>query len=68
MKHIKGFKGLAEEMGLSEDKIKSTYDDYAAIAQGKKKDPFGKKYFDNWKTSPDDTFYVAQMMPVLHYT
>lgn len=68
MKHIKGYKGLAQEMGLPESKIKSVFDDYTHIATGKKKDPFGKKYFDNYETHKDDQFYVAQMMPVLHYT
>lgn len=68
MKNITGFKGLAEEMGISVDKIKSTFEDYAAIAKGKKKDPFGKKYFDNAETHENDSFFVAQMMPVLHYT
>jgi len=68
MKRLEGFKGLAEEMKIDESKIKEAYDDYAQIAQGKKKDPFGKKFFDNWKTSESDVFYVAQMMPVLHYT
>jgi succinate dehydrogenase/fumarate reductase flavoprotein subunit len=68
MKRIEGFKGLAKEMGVPESKIKSVYEDYAQIAQGKKKDPFGKKFFDNWETDPNDVFYVAQMEPVLHYT
>ena len=68
MKRIEGFKGLAKEMNLPESKIKAAYDDYAQIAQEKKKDPFGKKYFDNWETSPSDVFFVAQMEPVLHYT
>lgn len=44
MKKLKGFKGLAEEMALPESKIKTVYEDYAQIAQGKKKDPFGKKF------------------------
>ena len=61
MKKIEGYKGLSEEMGVPVKKLEETYAEYAEIAQGNKKDPFGKKFFDNWKTTANDTFYVAQM-------
>lgn len=61
MKKIEGYKGLSEEMGVPVKKLEEVYAEYAEIAQGKKKDPFGKKFFDNWKTTANDTFYVAQM-------
>jgi len=68
MKKISGYKGLSKEMGIPMSKIEQVYVDYAQVAQGKQKDPFGKKFFDNWETTPEDTFYVAWMEPVLHYT
>ncbi|TIC33060.1 hypothetical protein E3Q09_03495 [Wallemia mellicola] len=61
---------LAKEMGVSKETLKKTFDDYNDIAHGDKKDPFGKKFFfdkgDEWKL--DDTFHVAEMTPVLHFT
>lgn len=59
---------LAKEIGVSEDKLQSTFSDYNDIADGKKKDPEGKKFFHNLPFNVDDTFHVAQMEPVLHFT
>lgn len=70
MKKFTNGSDLAKEMGVSPDALKKTFNDYNDIAHGKKKDPFGKKFFfdkgDEWKF--DDTFHVAQMTPVLHFT
>ena len=70
MKKFKNGNELAKEIGISVEELKKTFDDYNDIANGKKKDPFGKKYFFNkggeWKL--DDEFHVAQMTPVLHFT
>ncbi|EEP77846.1 hypothetical protein UREG_02695 [Uncinocarpus reesii 1704] len=67
MKKMTG-KELAQEIGCGEAALKKTFDDYNQIADGKKKDPFGKKYFHNLPFSTDDTFHVAVMEPVLHFT
>jgi cytochrome b involved in lipid metabolism len=67
MKKMTG-KELAKEIGCGEAGLKKTFDDYNQIADGKKKDPYGKKYFHNLPFSVDDTFHVALMEPVLHFT
>ncbi|KAK9463523.1 FAD binding domain-containing protein [Lipomyces oligophaga] len=60
---------LAREIGCSAAKLRQTFDDYNAIADGKKKDPYGKKYFSNGPLEIDDqNFYVALVTPVLHFT
>jgi len=69
MKRIEGVDALAKEMGISKDKLKSSFADMTAIAKGEKKDPFGKKFFhNNIFDKDDDVFAVAHMTPVLHYT
>ncbi|PGG95744.1 hypothetical protein AJ79_09897 [Helicocarpus griseus UAMH5409] len=67
MKKMTG-KELAKEIGCGEAALNKTFTDYNAIADGKKKDPFGKKFFHNGPVNIDDTFYVALMQPVLHFT
>ena len=67
MKRMSG-KQLAKEIGCSEDALQKTFTDYNAIADGKKKDPFGKKFFHNLPFDINDTFHVAVMEPVLHFT
>ncbi|KAN0084777.1 FAD binding domain containing protein [Elaphomyces granulatus] len=67
MKKMTG-KELAKEIGCGEAALKRTFDEYNQIAEGKKKDPWNKKYFHNLPFSIDDTFYVALMEPVLHFT
>ncbi|KAK9365645.1 FAD binding domain-containing protein [Lipomyces kononenkoae] len=60
---------LAREIGCTEDKLKKVFDDYNAIAAGKKKDPYGKKYFHNLPFDiNDDNFHVSLVTPVLHFT
>ncbi|RAL07286.1 putative fumarate reductase Osm1 [Aspergillus homomorphus CBS 101889] len=61
-------KELAKEIGCGEAALKKTFDDYNAIADGKKKDPWGKRFFHNLPFSIDDDFHVALMEPVLHFT
>lgn len=68
MKKFDSGYALAKEMGISERKLEKTFHEYREIAQGKKKDPFGKKFFHNWDFKMDDTFHVALMTPVVHYT
>ena len=67
MKKMSG-KELAKEIGCGEEALSKTFKDYNEIADGKKKDPFGKKYFHNGPVEISDTFYVALMEPVLHFT
>ena len=59
---------LAKEIGCSESALQKTFTDYNAIADGKQKDPFGKKFFHNLPFDISDTFHVALMEPVLHFT
>ncbi|MCJ1262184.1 hypothetical protein MMC22_002054 [Lobaria immixta] len=67
MKKMTG-KELAKDIGCSEDALQKTFLDYNDIADGKKKDPFGKKFFHNLPFDINDTFHVAVMEPVLHFT
>jgi flavocytochrome c len=67
MKKMSG-KELAKEIGCGESALSATFNDYNAIADGKKKDPFGKKFFHNLPFNINDTFHVAVMEPVLHFT
>ena len=59
---------LAKEIGCSESALQKTFTDYNDIADGKQKDPFGKKFFHNLPFDISDTFHVALMEPVLHFT
>ena len=67
MKKMSGAQ-LVKEIGCSESTLQKTFTDYNAIADGKQKDPFGKKFFHNMPFDVDDDFHVALMEPVLHFT
>ncbi|KAB8611446.1 hypothetical protein FH972_025951 [Carpinus fangiana] len=67
MKKMTG-KELAKEIGCSPDHLSQTFDKYNNIAEGKEKCPYGKKFFHNFPFNIDDTFHVALMEPVLHFT
>jgi flavocytochrome c len=67
MKKMTG-KELAKEIGCTAEHLQSTFDAYNDIADGKKKDPYGKKFFHNGPVNVDDDFHVAVMEPVLHFT
>ena len=67
MKKMSG-KELAKEIGCGDQTLQKTFRDYNDIADGKKKDPFGKKFFHNLPFDINDTFHVALMEPVLHFT
>jgi cytochrome b involved in lipid metabolism len=67
MKKMTG-KELVAEIGCGEAALKKTFDEYNLIADGKKKDPWNKKFFHNLPFSLDDEFHVALMEPVLHFT
>jgi hypothetical protein len=59
MKRFNSGAELAKDMGIPEENLKKVFDDYNQIANGKKEDPFGKKFFSvgDWKM--DDFFHVA---------
>ncbi|KAJ5316280.1 hypothetical protein N7476_006587 [Penicillium atrosanguineum] len=67
MKKMSG-KELIKEIGCGEAALKKTFDEYNLIADGKKKDPWNKRFFHNMPFSIDDEFHVALMEPVLHFT
>ncbi|KND91052.1 Fumarate reductase [Tolypocladium ophioglossoides CBS 100239] len=67
MKKMTG-KELAKEIGCTPDHLQGTFKTYNAIADGKQKDPWGKKFFHNLPLDVDDDFHVAVMEPVLHFT
>ncbi|KAI8604666.1 FAD binding domain-containing protein [Dissophora ornata] len=68
MRYFKDGEALAKEIGIPPSELKKTFDEYNLIAEGKAKDPWGKKYFHNFPIKMDQDFHVAQMAPVLHYT
>ncbi|KAF3023544.1 hypothetical protein G7054_g3568 [Neopestalotiopsis clavispora] len=59
---------LAKEIGCKPDHLQKTFQTYNAIADGKQKDPWGKKFFHNLPVDINDDFHVAVMEPVLHFT
>jgi flavocytochrome c len=67
MKKISG-KELAKEIGVSPEQLQTEFKSYNAIAAGEKKDQWNKKYFHNLPFDVNDTFHVALMEPVLHFT
>jgi flavocytochrome c len=67
MKKMTG-KELAKEIGCTPGHLQSTFQAYNDIAAGKKKDPYGKKFFHNGPLDVNDDFHVAVMEPVLHFT
>ena len=67
MKKMSG-KELAKEIGVSDKELQEEFQSYNAIAKGEKKDTWGKKYFHNVPFDINDTFHVAVMEPVLHFT
>ena len=67
MKKMTG-KELAKEIGCTPEHLQGTFKAYNDIAAGKKKDPYGKKFFHNGPVDINDDFHVAVMEPVLHFT
>lgn len=68
MKRFESGADLAKEMGVSPKHLEETFETYNSIADGKVKDPWGKRFFHNVPIKMSDYFYVAHMQPVLHYT
>ncbi|KAL7267500.1 Osmotic growth protein [Rhizina undulata] len=67
MKKMTGLE-LAKEIGCTPEHLQKVFQDYNDIAAGKKKDPYGKKFFHNGPLDINDDFHVALMQPVLHFT
>ena len=67
MKKMMG-SALAQEIGCGEKALSASFQDYNATAEGTKKDTWGKKYYHNMPFNINDTFHVAVMEPVLHFT
>ena len=67
MKKLTG-KELAEEIGCEQSNLQKTFSEYNKAAEGNEKDQFEKKFFTNTPVEVEDTFHVALMHPVLHYT
>ncbi|KAG0651453.1 Fumarate reductase [Hyphodiscus hymeniophilus] len=59
---------LAKTIGCTPDHLQSTFKAYNDIADGKAKDPYGKKFFHNGPLDINDDYHVAVMEPVLHFT
>ncbi|CAK7236954.1 Osmotic growth protein [Sporothrix curviconia] len=67
MKKMTG-KELAKDIGCTPEHLQKTFQTYNRIAEGKEKDPWGKKFFHNLPLDIDDDFHVSLMEPVLHFT
>ncbi|GAA5886825.1 hypothetical protein JCM16303_005719 [Sporobolomyces ruberrimus] len=69
MKRFDTVEEVAKEMNLPLEKVQGTFNEYMEIAKDPKKDPFGKKFFDNtdW-TNNAGPYHISRMQPVLHYT
>ena len=67
MKKVTG-EQLAKEIGCTPEKLQCVFQDYNDIAAGKKKDPYGKRFFPSTPFHINDEFHVALMEPVLHFT
>ncbi|RPB14420.1 fumarate reductase-like protein [Morchella conica CCBAS932] len=67
MKKITGAE-LAKEIGCGPEHLQKVFKSYNDIADGKTKDPYGKKFFHNTPFDINDDFHVALMEPVVHFT
>jgi len=71
MKYYASGNDLAKEMGISAQQLKTTFDAYNGYADaakaGRIEDPFKKRFFPNAPFKVDDHFYVAWVVPVVHY-
>eukprot|EP00463_Aulacantha_scolymantha_P001648 TRINITY_DN227_c0_g1_i1.p1 TRINITY_DN227_c0_g1~~TRINITY_DN227_c0_g1_i1.p1 ORF type:complete len:297 (-),score=72.03 TRINITY_DN227_c0_g1_i1:117-1007(-) len=67
MKKLASGHDLAKEMGISSNVLKATFDEYNDSAR-KNQDPFGLKFFAAAPIDINDSFHVALVTPVVHYT
>eukprot|EP00945_MAST-04E_sp_MAST-4E-sp1_P002681 g2681.t1 len=67
MKHFKSGADLAKEMNIPVSQLKGSFDQYNEYAKAGT-DPFNKVFFTNAPFDINDSFFVAQVTPVVHYT
>jgi succinate dehydrogenase/fumarate reductase flavoprotein subunit len=67
MKHYKSHAEMAADTKMPAKNLEETFATYNEIAKTKK-DPFGKKFFSNVPFVTNDSFWVAEVCPVLHFT
>ncbi|RDL33177.1 Uncharacterized protein BP5553_08616 [Venustampulla echinocandica] len=67
MKKMTGHE-LAKEIGCTPEHLQKSFTTYNDIADGKIKDPWGKKFFHNGPLDINDDYHVSVMEPVLHFT
>merc|ERR1719310_2320011 len=67
---VNTIKATFEEHNVNEKKQKESPDGgpYDAYGGGKAWDKWGKKFYHNGPLSTDDSFHVAIVRPVVHYT
>jgi len=58
---------LAKDIGISSQQLQKTFDDFNSYAKNGN-DPWGLKFFKSAPYSVKDTFHVAVITPVVHYT
>eukprot|EP01083_Nonionella_stella_P012197 34604_1 len=66
MKFMRSGRELAQEMGIPASQLDQSFGAYNEVARTKR-DPFGKKFFKHTPFRMDDSFYVAQVVPLVHY-
>jgi len=59
---------LAKAIGVSAAELSANLEQNNEWAANPGTDPWGKKYFTNGPTKIDDSYYVAEVTPVVHYT
>jgi len=68
MKHYKSAAEMCQDTGMPLRNVEATFSSYNDIGNKKKPDPFGKKFFKNLPFVAEDSFWVAVVTPVLHFT
>jgi predicted heme/steroid binding protein len=58
---------LAKDLGISSQQLQNTFDEFNGYAKDGN-DPWGLKFFKSAPYSVNDTFHVAVITPVVHYT
>ncbi len=71
MKHFKTGQALADDMGIPVEQLQASFQNYNAAAKDPSdpvKNPHKKIYFTHAPFDVSDSFFVAQVTPVVHYT
>jgi len=68
MTHYKSGHDLAKAIGITAEELSANFEQNNKWEANPESDPWGKKYFNNGPTKIDDSYYVAQVTPVVHYT